>query len=130
MTNLIFGDAVEEMSKMPDLSVDTIITDPPYNVVNRPTGGLRKFDKGDADSVLVDIQKVAPELIRLSQGSIYVWCSTEQASEWRQTFVNYGLTTRTCVWIKSNPSPANGQYMWLSGIELCIYARKKNAPFF
>jgi site-specific DNA-methyltransferase (adenine-specific) len=37
------------------------------------------------------------------------------------------LTTRHCVWEKTNPSPMNGQYVWLSSIENCIYARNKGA---
>ena len=30
---------------------------------------------------------------------------------------------------KTNPSPMNGQVIWLSGIECCVYGKKKNATF-
>lgn len=131
--DIVHGDCLDVMREMEDGSVNTVITDPPYNVVNRNGGDLRKpgyLDKGSADSAVVDIEAVATELIRITSGSIYVWCSTEQASDWRKSFVNSGLTTRQCVWIKSNPAPINGEKMWLSGVELCIFARKPKAPFF
>lgn len=32
---LICGDATEEMSRLPEASVDLIIADPPYNLVDR-----------------------------------------------------------------------------------------------
>lgn len=133
MHSVITGDCIDVMRGMADESVNTVVTDPPYNVVNRKGGDLRKLgylDKGSADSAEVDIEVVAQELIRVVSGSIYVWCSTEQASDWRKSFVDAGLTTRQCVWIKSNPAPINGEKMWLSGVELCIFARKPKAPFF
>jgi site-specific DNA-methyltransferase (adenine-specific) len=115
---------------LPTLSgVDAVVTDPPYNKVNRETGGLRQIDKGGADSLPVDIPQLARELVRLVGGSIYVWCGTEQVSEWRKRFVASGMTTRQGVWEKSNPSPMNGQHLWLSSVELCVFARKSGAVF-
>lgn len=133
MIEIYQSDCMQFMQKMKDCSVDAIITDPPYNVVNRSGGNLRKIgylNKGEADSAAVDIPSIASELVRIASGSIYVWCSSEQVSEWRRCFVKEGLTTRQCVWVKSNPAPINGEKMWLSGVELCIFARKPKAPFF
>lgn len=127
---MIEGDCVEVMRGMADGCVDAIITDPPYNVVNRPSAGLRAFDKGVADAAPVDIEALAGEFVRLTRGVIYVWCGTEQVSAWRAAFVARGLTTRQCVWIKTNPAPTNGDKLWLSGVELCVYARKPRAPHF
>lgn len=42
-------------------------------------------------------------------------------------FKDAGLTTRICAWWKSNPSPMNGELLWLSAMELCVYARKAMA---
>jgi DNA modification methylase len=127
---IVRGDCYALLPSFADGSVDAIITDPPYNVVNRKTAGIRSMDKAGADSRPVDIPRLAFEFVRIANGSIYVWCGTEQVSEWRAEFVAYGLTTRQCVWIKSDPSPVNGQHLWLSGVELCVYARKPKAPFY
>lgn len=62
------------------------------------------------------------------RGSIYIFCSTEQVSEVRRTLAG-GLTTRLCIWEKTNPSPMNGQHVWLSGVECCVYGKFRGATF-
>lgn len=135
-TRLIHGDAVEQLALLADDSFDTLITDPPYNEINERAGdgevdvGLRQFDKGIADSALVDIPRMAAEFVRVTRGSIYVWCGPTQFSQWHVAFRQHGLTTRTCIWWKTNPSPVHGEKFWLSALETCVFARKSNAPFF
>lgn len=126
---VIHGDCLEVLKTLPTNSVDAVVTDPPYNAINRETSGLRLLDKGAADSAPVDIPAVAAELMRVASGSIYVWCSGEQFSEWTWAFRDAGLTTRNCAWWKSNPSPMNGESLWLSALELCVFARKPMAYF-
>ncbi len=126
---LLCGDCLALMRDIPDGIVSAIVTDPPYNEVNRESGGLRSFNKGGADSDSVPIASVAREFARIARGSIYVWCGIEQVSPWRKAFVGLGLTTRACTWIKTNPAPINGEHLWLSAIELCIFARKPRAIF-
>lgn len=107
--------------------VDLVLTDPPYGAVNRGSGGLRSLDKGTADIVTINPPEFVgalPEFL-----SAYVWCGTEQVSEYRRAFVSGGCTTRLCVWEKSNPSPMNGEYFWLSSVEACVFARRSGAPF-
>ena len=103
-----------------------VVTDPPYNVVNRDDSGLRNLDRGDADSLPVDVSWLARELARIAPVA-YVWCATEQVSRLRSSFVDAGMTTRTGVWHKSNPSPMNGEHLWLSAVELCVFARRSGA---
>lgn len=126
-SELYLGDCADVIPILP--VVDTIITDPPYNEVNRESGGLRLLDKGVADSAVVDIPLMSRLLIEKFRGSIYVWCGTEQVSYWREELVKAGLTTRLCIWEKSNPSPMNGDKLWLSSIECCVFARKSKATF-
>ena len=118
------------MRDIPGESVDAVITDPPYNAINRASGGLRSFDKGGVDSSPVDIAALAAQFVRISRGSVYVWCSDEQYTDWTLAFKDAGLTTRICAWWKTNPSPMNGEHIWLSALELCVFARKPRAPFF
>lgn len=105
------------------------LTDIPYDVVNRPTGGLREFDKGAADVATFDVEEFTKEVTRVTSGSVYVFCSTEQVSVIRGTLVAEGLSTRLCIWQKTNPPPTNGQYLWLSGVETCVFGRKPKATF-
>lgn len=123
------GDCRDVLPTIESGSVDMVLTDPPYNAINRATGGLRVFDKGDADALPVDVAALADEFMRLASGSIYVWCSDEQYTDWTMAFKDAGLTTRICAWWKSDPSPMNGEHLWLSAIELCVFARKSGAYF-
>lgn len=110
-------------------TVDLVLTDPPYNCINRATGGLRSLDKGTADSAPIDVPQIAQELIRLATGSIYVWCGASFLSDWLREFEAADLTVRGGVWHKPNPSPMNGETMWLSAVEFCAFARKPKAYF-
>ena len=123
------GDCLDVMKDIPDGSVDMVLCDLPYGEVNHKSGGLRLLDRGDADECNMDLELVAYELNRLCLGTIYAFCGTEQISDLVGLFKRYGMTTRVCVWEKSNPSPMNGTRLWLSGLEFCVFARKANATF-
>jgi site-specific DNA-methyltransferase (adenine-specific) len=126
---LILGDCIEEMKKLPADSVSMSLVDIPYDVVSRSSGGLRNLDKGKADELTFDVGIAMSEATRISSGSLYVFCGTEQVSRIRAGFVASGMTTRLCVWEKTNPSPMNGEKFWLSSIECCVFARKPKATF-
>ena len=123
------GDCLELMKAIPDGSVDLVVTDIPYGKINRRSNGLRNLDRGVADVISFEIGELVSELVRVSNGSIYVFCATEQVSELRQCMVDAGLSTRLCIWEKTNPSPMNGQRIWLSGVECCVFGKKKGATF-
>jgi DNA modification methylase len=109
-------------------SVDLILTDIPFGVVTRKDAGLRSLDKGIADIETFELESFLEQVIRICKGSIYIFCATEQAGIIRTT-LDKTMSTRTCVWVKTNPSPMNGQHLWLSGIELCVYGKKRGAVF-
>jgi DNA modification methylase len=111
------------------IAADLILTDMPYGEVNRESGGLRSLDKGVADVVTVSPAVLVPLLVATSATSIYVWCGTEQVSDLRAGFVWAAYTTRLGIWEKTNPSPMNGEFLWLSGVEVCVFARCASAYF-
>jgi DNA modification methylase len=117
------------MNEIETGSVDMILCDIPYGEVNRKSGGLRNLDKGMADIVTFPLDKVIQESIRVVKGSIYIFCGTEQVSEIRALMVDNELSTRLGIWEKTNPSPMNGQRLWLSSIECCVFGRKANSVF-
>ena len=118
------GDA---LAVLPRIKADLVLTDIPYGAVNRGSGGLRSLDKGVADVATVPTGAIATSLSRFSTS--YVFCGTEQVSSLRSGFVQAGLTTRLVIWEKSNPSPMNGDRLWLSSIECCVFARHAKATF-
>lgn len=126
---VIHADSMKIMSEMPDNFVHMTLTDIPYNVVNRKSNGLRKLNKENADVRNFDLGVFIDNLVRITQGSLYIFCATEDVSFIRGKLIKANLTTRLCIFEKTNPSPLNGQYMWLSAIETCVYGRKKGAIF-
>ena len=117
------------MKQFDDKSIELCVTDIPYGEVNRKSNGLRNLDKHKADEVTFSLSDFLSELNRIIFGSIYIFCGTEQVSEIRGTLVKYGFSTRLIIWEKTNPSPMNGQHIWLSGVECCVYGKRKGAVF-
>lgn len=70
--NLIFGDAIEELKKIADKSVDLVVTDPPYNL--NKDYGLTK-DKLEFDEYLEFSRLWLKEIVRVlkDDGTIYVF---------------------------------------------------------
>ena len=120
-------DCLQGFKLIKDKAVDLILTDIPYDVVNRDSNGLRDLDKKNADIIKFDLTSFLNECIRVCKGSIYIFCGTEQVSYIRETLVKADLSTRLIIWEKTNPSPMNGEYIWLSGIEVCIFGKFSRA---
>ncbi len=129
VNKFIYGDDLEVMGRLPDRSIHLVLTDIPYDVVNRKSGGLRNLDRGVADKLAFELSDFMDQVVRVALGSIYIFCGTEQVSYIRSRMVEAGLSTRLGIWEKSNPSPMNGERIWLSGIEVCVYGKRGGATF-
>ena len=125
---VVCGDCHLLLPLIPD-GVAHVLTDWPYNEVNRDTSGLREIDKGSADSAPVDVPFIVQQAARVLSGSCFFWCGVQQLSGAREILVALGLTTRLCIWEKSDPSPMNGERLWLSSVEACVFGRKPKATF-
>ena len=130
---LLQGDCLELMKDMPDEGVDMTLTDIPYGEVNRESNGLRSLSKGGADILNFDILSFLEQLYRITKGTIIIFCGKQQLSLIHKFFqdkqdVHEG-TVRQLIWEKSNPSPMNGQYIYLSGIENAIWFKKRGSTF-
>ena len=126
---LMMGDCLDRMSEIPDGSVDMVLADIPYGEVSQKSSGLRKLDRGNADSCGIDLEVMVTECVRVCMGSFYIFCGTQQISDIIAHFKSHKLTTRLGAWEKSNPSPMNGSRLWVSGMEFCVFARKPKATF-
>ena len=123
------ADCLDVLRDLPDKCVDLVLTDPPYGGVNRDTNGLRNLNKGCADIVEFDFNEWLEQIIRVCRGSFYVWCGHEQISDIFKKFNENKISTRLIIWEKTNPSPMNGDCIWLSGIEPCVYGKRGGATY-
>lgn len=113
--------------------VNLTLTDIPYGVVNRKSNGLRDLDKSKADIMTFDLLNFLDKVYSITDGIIIIFCGKEQFS----TIFSYfndkrkqgNGTVRQIVWQKSNPSPMNGEHIYLSGIENAVWFKKREATF-
>ena len=102
-------------------------------MVNRADNGLRNLNKDKADIITFDLDTFLDEVYRLTSGSIIIFCGVNQISQIYNYFADKQNkkqgTTRQLIWKKTNPSPMNGQHIYLSGIENAIWFKKRGGTF-
>lgn len=123
------------METMDTNSVHLVLTDIPYNEVNRPSGGIQchgytiRYNHGEADGADFDLPATLNEMWRVCKGSFYIFCGIGQISTISNFFRGKGVNTRLIIYEKTNPLPVNGKHIWLSGIETAVFAKKGGATF-
>ena len=133
MIKLLQGDCMELMNNIPNESIDLVLTDIPYNVVNREDNGLRKLDKENADILTFDLINFLEQLYYKAKSTIIIFCGKAHVSLIHAYFNDKQKkgkgTVRHLTWDKSNPSPMNGQHIYLSGVENAIWFKKRGGTF-
>lgn len=118
-------DCMEYMKALPANSINFTLTDIPYNEVQRETNGLEKMKSldtlGAADKATFNTDEFCKEVYRITSNSICIFCGLEQMSDIVKFFKKQKGTCRVLVYKKTNPVPSNGQYVYLSGIELAVW---------
>lgn len=131
INKVYLGDCLELMPKhLEDKSIDMVLADIPYNAVNRKSNGLRNLNKGIADIMTFNIENYLNETLRVCNGVIIIFCGKEQFSSIFNFFANKKGTTRPIIWQKSNPSPMNGQHIYLSGVEMGVWFKPRGFKTF
>ena len=136
-----FADALEHMTKIPDNSIDLLLTDPPYGMdvfknldsfvsKNLGHGGIKYDD--EADQALLLYQALAYESFRFSHDNAhaYVFCCPEHFSKIQSYFNDAGWKAhfRPIIWVKRVSGQNNAPYHWPSSCyEMILYARKMDS---
>ena len=135
MLNVIYNeDCLIGLKKIPDKTVDLVITDPPYKINNHFAGGktilsdnLNKYNNELYKNKLTQgyNYKILDELLRVMKKiNIYIFCNGEQIP----FYIDYFVLQRKCkmdiiIWNKTNALPLfNNKY--LTDKEYCLYFRK------
>lgn len=126
---LLHGDCYNEIKKIPDHSVDLILTDPPYNLANYSTGNMRfdwraeiNNDVAEWDKEPFHPQSLLKEFKRIlsPNGNIFMFCSYNLLGEYHQCFDSEFDTFQFMVWHKTNPVPSIRKSSFLNSCELII----------
>lgn len=127
---IYYKDCMLDLVEFKNNSVDMVLTDIPYGKVNKPSNGLRELDKKEANTLDVNLEELLVELDRITKNSIVIFCGREQFSQIYEYFdMKKQGTARPLIWAKTNPSPMNGQYVYLNGVELAVWYRKPGGTF-
>lgn len=133
MNELVNVDCMKYMSNIIEGGVTLTLTDIPYGEVNRSSNGLRELDKGKADIMTFDLISFLDELYRITSSTIIVFCGKNQFSEIYEYFDNKQKegkgTVRQLIYSKQNPSPMNGQTIYLSSVENAVWFKKRGGVF-
>ena len=132
-------DAIEGLRRLPDASVDLVVTDPPYNIAaadritmksgtpmstQKAWGAWDSFHPFDFD---VLIMQVISECFRVLKpgGAFYMFTAREQNGYFVRKAVERGFVYRNqLVMAKKNPLPSLSKSNWRSAFEVCMYLTK------
>ena len=122
---LLQCDCLELMKDQPYARL--LLTDIPYEEVNRKDNGLRNLNKEKADEKTFELLEFLPAIYEKADIFI-IFCGNEQYSTIYKFFAEKQKqrkgTVRQLIWAKSNPSPMNGEYVYLSGTENAVWFKK------
>lgn len=139
--NAIYNeDCLEGMKRIPDKSVDCIITDPPYLVDNKGGGFWSNAKEGNHYNArgtrkgmerLSDIKDgfnsaVLDEMCRIMKSiNLYIFCSQKQLIQHLDYFVHQkNCNWNLLCWHKTNPIPACGN-KYLNDTEFILFFRER-----
>ena len=126
MIDLRQGNCLELMKDISKQKM--LLTDIPYEEVNRKDNGLRNLNKEKADIKTFEIKDFL-NIIYDKADIFIIFCGQNQISEifnyFNEKQKNGKGTVRQLVWCKSNPSPMNGEYVYLSGTENALWFKNK-----
>lgn len=102
---LVQGDCLEEMKKIPDRSIDLVFTDPPYGIgVQRVNCASFRKDKRSREKIDWDnsfsLEKYLPELLRIGK-NVIIW-----GANYHNVFLDNG---GAIIWDKLQPLPDSSQ---------------------
>lgn len=127
--SLIQDDCFHYLTKLPDKSIDLILTDPPYNIAKYSTGNISlpgrsalNNDIGKWDLTPIEPKKLLNDFKRIIKpnGNIFVFTSYNLIGKWHETFDSEFDTFQFFIWHKTNPAPKIYKNGFLNSCELII----------
>lgn len=125
-------DCYEGIKKIPDKSVDLIITDPPYEMSCGGMTGIFKYRNNTGHKYYDEIMdkkldkgidlKILDEFVRVMKKiNIYIWCNKDQIYDYMTFFTKkHNCNFEIIVWAKTDPTPFTcGHY--LKDKEYCLF---------
>lgn len=136
-------DCLIGMKRIPDGSVDLVVTDPPYEFKETTGGGafgtcrgksaskkgrtyhaeLTQISEGITDEVLVELCRIC------KIPNMYLFCNKDQVAQYLNFAISRKLNYDILAWHKTDPTPMCGN-KYLSDTEYIIFMRGKGAKVY
>lgn len=133
---LICGDAIQELEKLEDNSIDLVITDPPYGIDYSSNFGIyenhvtKESISNDAD---LDVAlKLLDDTLNLlhrktkENAHVYIFSSWKVYPQFQEIVSKYFNVKNMIVWYKTDAGIGDLEGSWINGHELIIFATKGN----
>lgn len=128
------GDSRELIKRIPDKSVDLILTDPPYNISQHSTGNIPLLGRSTINNDVAEWDKVdfipkewVDEFLRILKptGNLFIFTTYNQIGEWYNCLDKRFDTTQFMIWHKTNPAPKIFKAGFLNSCEMiyCCWNR-------
>lgn len=124
---VVNGDCFYYLNKIPDSSIDLILTDPPYNIAQYSTGNIDlpgrsalNNDLAEWDLTPIDPFDLLEDFKRIIKpdGNIFVFTSYNLIGKWHEAFDSEFDTFQFFVWHKTNPTPKIFKNGFLNSCEM------------
>jgi site-specific DNA-adenine methylase len=131
---LLCGDSKDIIKRIPDNSVDFILTDPPYNIGRHSTGNIHlpwrtliNNDVAEWDWVDFNPEEWADEFVRILKptGNLFIFTSYNQLGRWYNCLDHIFDTSNFMIWHKTNPPPKIFKAGFLNSCEMIFVCWNK-----
>src|SRR5574344_1702932 len=121
------ADSKNVIQKIPNNSIDFILTDPPYNLGKHSTGNIplpgrsaMNNDVAEWDMIDFNPEEWADEFIRILKptGNLFIFTSYNQIGRWYNCLDHRFDTSNFMVWHKTNPAPKIYKAGFLNSCEM------------
>jgi DNA adenine methylase len=124
---VLCGDSKDIIKRIPDNSIDFILTDPPYNIGKHSTGNIplpgrsaMNNDLADWDWVDFHPEDWVDEFIRILKptGNLFIFTTYNQIGKWYDCLDKRFDATNFMIWHKTNPAPKIFKAGFLNSCEM------------
>jgi len=119
-------DCLEGMKRMPDKSVDMILTDPPYGMSFQSDHRKIKYEKIKGDSNLDWLDDFVDEIYRVTKPNTahYMFCSFHHIDKFKQAIGRKFKIKNILTWVKNNTSMGDLKGDFAPKTEFIIFFHK------
>lgn len=124
---ILRADSRDIIKRIPDNSIDLILTDPPYNLGKHSTGNIplpgrsaMNNDVAEWDMIDFSPEEWADEFVRILKptGNLFIFTSYNQLGRWYNCLDHKFDTSNFMIWHKTNPAPKIFKAGFLNSCEM------------